>query len=371
MGYNQYIRFDVAGSYLRPEDLKQARADFAEGKILAEQLRKKEDAAIKELVQKQKEAGLALYTDGEFRRATWHLDFMWAFQGVGHKKTETGIPFKDVVALIDDTYLTGKVALEGRHPFVEHFCFIKQFAEEGFTPKQAIPAPAQFLQQMLLPINLADTLRFYPDVEELIQDIVKGYKQVIADLYAEGCRHIQLDDCTWGVLVDSRVEFIYGTDKAGVEKIKGQFLRINNLAVEDKPEDLLINTHVCRGNFKSTWACEGAYDSVAKELFAGENVYAYYLEFDDARSGGFACLEDLSEGKVVFLGLLSSKKAALEKKEDVIARIREAAKYIDLDRLCIGTQCGFASCEEGNILQEEDQWAKIKLLREIAEEVWA
>lgn len=364
-------RFDVVGSYLRPQNLKLAREKFATNEISFEELKKVEDESIKYLVEKQKELGLEIFTDGEFRRATWHLDFMWSFDGVGHKKTETGIPFKDVVALIDDTYLTDRISLKGIHPFVEHFKYIKQFEDENFKAKQTIPAPAQFLQQMILPINLADTLKIYGNIEDLIEDIVKGYKKVIKDLYEAGCRNIQFDDCTWGVLVDPRVEFILGTDRAGVEKIKEQLLRVNNLVIEDKPADLLINTHVCRGNFKSTWACEGAYDDIAKELFEKENVYAYYLEFDDERSGSFEPLKYLSEDKIVVLGIVSTKKSKLENKEYLINRIKEASKYIPIDRIYLGTQCGFASCEEGNNLVENDQWEKIKLIKEVAKEVFS
>ena len=371
MGVYLKDRFDVVGSYLRPESLKSAREKFKEGQISYSELKKLENEEITKLVEEQKKAGLNLFTDGEFRRATWHLDFMWAFEGVGHKKTDTGIPFKDVVALIDDTYLTSKLSLNKPHPFVEHFKFIKQFEDENFKAKQTIPAPAQFLQQMIIPINLADTLGFYPDVEDLIKDIAEGYKKVIKDLYEAGCRNIQLDDCTWGVLVDPRVEFIYGTDKAGVKKIEEQLLRVNNLAVEGKPDDLIINTHVCRGNFKSTWACEGAYDNIAKTLFAKENVYAYYLEFDDERSGSFEALKELSYDKVVVLGVVTTKNPEPEDKEFIKSRVYEAAKYVPLDRIYLGTQCGFASCEEGNKLTFKQQWDKVELVRKVAKEIWA
>ena len=236
--------------------------------------------------------------------------------------------------------------------------------------KQTIPAPAQFLEQMIMPFALENTKKYYNDTEELVQDIAKGYRKVIADLYAAGCRNIQFDDCSWGMIVDPNAKAIFGVDDAGLEDIKRLLLRINNLAIEGKPEDLVITTHVCRGNFHSTYASSGAYDSVAETLFAGENVSAYYLEFDDERSGGFEPLKAVSGDKKVVLGLITSKKPELEDKQAVIDRIHEAAKYISLDRLCLSPQCGFASCEIGNKLTEEEQWAKLALVKEIAEKVW-
>ena len=362
-------RYDFVGSFLRPDYLKKARADFENGTITVQQLKEVEDKAILDLVAKQKKAGYHIITDGEFRRATWHLDFMWGFNGVGHSKTQTGLPFHGEAAMIDDTYLTGKVSV-GDHPFVEHFKFVKALEDENTVAKQTIPAPAQFLEQMIMPFALENTKKYYNDTEELVQDIAKGYRKVIADLYASGCRNIQLDDCSWGMIVDPNAKAIFGVDDAGLEDIKRLLLRINNLAIEGKPEDLVITTHVCRGNFHSTYASSGAYDSVAETLFAGENVSAYYLEFDDERSGGFEPLKAVSGDKKVVLGLITSKKPELEDKQAVIDRIHDAAKYISLDRLCLSPQCGFASCEIGNKLTEEEQWAKLALVKDIAEEVW-
>ena len=366
---NTPFRYDYVGSFLRPAKLKEARKAFEEGKITAQELKAVEDECIIELVEKQKKAGYHVITDGEFRRATWHLDFMWGFEGVGHSKTDTGLPFHGEAAMIDDTYLTGKVSVKD-HPFVEHFKFVKALEDENTVAKQTIPAPAQFLEQMIMPFAIGNTRKYYEDTQELVEDIAKGYRKVIADLYEAGCRNIQLDDCSWGMLVDPRACMLFGTDEEGLEKIKEQLLAINNLAIEGKPKDLVINTHVCRGNFHSTYASSGAYDSVAKTLFARENVSAYYLEFDDARSGGFESLAEVTGDKKVVLGLITTKSPKLEKKEAVIARIHEAAKYIPLDRLYLSPQCGFASCEIGNKLTEEEQWAKLALVKEIAEEVW-
>lgn len=363
------FRFDIVGSFLRPIELKNAREAFAQGNISTEELQKVEDAAITELIAKQKEVGLSAITDGEFRRSSWHLDFMWAFDGIGHKKTNKGIPFHGEPALIDDTYLVGKVSAKN-HPFVEHFKFVKLFEDENTVARQTIPAPAQFLFQTLIPDNLEGTKAIYPNEEELIQDIANGYKVVINDLYAAGCRNIQFDDCTWGVCVDKHACFILGTDDAGLQEVIEKLIRINNLAIEGKPEDLVITTHICRGNFHSTWACEGSYERVAKDLFAKENVSAFYLEFDDDRSGDFEPLQYVSDDKKVVLGLITTKSSELERREEIIKRIHEAEKYVPLDRLYLSPQCGFASTEEGNVLTEEEQWDKLRLVKDIVDEVW-
>ena len=369
MKYNAPFKYDIVGSFLRPDYLKQAREEYANGKITAEELKKVEDEAITDLITKQKVVGLRVITDGEFRRSSWHLDFMWAFNGVGHEKTKKGIPFHGEPALIDDTFLTGKVSVDS-HPFVEHFKFVKKFEDENTVARQTIPAPAQFLFQMITPENQEKTKSIYSNEEELIQDIAKGYKKVIKDLYESGCRNIQFDDCTWGVCVDPNACFILGTDEEGLQQIIEKLIRINNLSIEDKPEDLIITTHICRGNFHSTWACQGGYDRVAKDLFAKENVNAFYLEFDDERSGDFKPLQYVSEDKKVVLGLITTKSPILEDKNYIINRIHEAEKYIPLDRLCLSPQCGFASTEEGNKLTEEEQWEKLRLVQEIVKEVW-
>jgi methionine synthase II (cobalamin-independent) len=369
MSKNAPFQYDVVGSFLRPDYLKQARSEYANGTISSEDLKTVEDKAITELIAKQKAAGLMVITDGEYRRSSWHLDFMWAFHGVGHKKTKNGIPFHGELALIDDTFLIGKVSVDS-HPFVEHFKFVKQFEDENTVARQTIPAPAQFLFQMIIPGNLESTKAIYPNEEELIQDIAEGYKKVIRDLYAAGCKNLQFDDCTWGVCVDPNACFILGTDEEGLQNNIEKLIRINNLAIEDKPEDMVINSHICRGNFHSTWACQGSYDRVAKDLFAKENVSAFYLEFDDERSGDFEPLQHVSKDKKVVLGLITTKFPTLESKDYIIKRIHEAAKYIPLERLCLSPQCGFASTEEGNNLTEEEQWEKLKLVQEIAKEVW-
>jgi len=365
---NVPFRFDYVGSFLRPDYLKKARADFEKRNITKEELTEVENKAITDLVKKQKELGYKVITDGEFRRATWHLDFMWGFNGVAHKKTEKGVAFHGEPALIDDTWLTGKISVDN-HPFVEHYKFIKTFEDENTVAKQTIPAPAQFFQQMIIPANVETTRKFYATDDELITDIANGYKKVINDLYNAGCRNIQFDDCTWGVLVAEGSVIRYGKEN-NLEDIKEKLLKVNNLAIEGKPEDLVITTHICRGNYHSAYFSSGAYDSVAEPLFGRENVDAYYLEFDDERSGGFEPLKYVSGNKKVVLGLITTKSPKLEDKQTVIERIKEASKYIPLDRLYLSPQCGFASCEIGNKLTEEQQWAKLALVKEIAEEVW-
>ena len=364
------FRYDFVGSFLRPEKLKKARRQFNEGKIDAAALKKVEDEAITELVSKIKELGYHVITDGEFRRATWHLDFMWGFDGIGHTPTKTGLPFHGEAAMVDDTYIVGKIGLTGEHPFVDHFRFVKALEDENTVAKQTIPSPAQFLAQFTMPFNRGCTEKHYPNEQELVNDIVAVYGKVIDDLYAAGCRNLQLEDCTWGMFADKIGHTLYGTTREGIVEFQKAHKDINNKVIANAPKDMIINTHVCRGNFHSTYASEGAYDSVADILFGEENVNAYFLEFDDERSGGFAPLAKVSGEKKVVLGLITTKSPVLEDKQLVIDRIHDAAKYIPLERLYLSPQCGFASCEIGNKLTEEEQWAKLRLVKEVAEEVW-
>ncbi len=369
---NLYIPFhyDYVGSFLRPENLKKARRQFDEGKITYAQLKEVEDQAITDLIKKIKSLGYHVITDGEFRRATWHLDFMWGLDGVGHVPTKTGLPFHGEAAMIDDTYLVGKIGLSKEHPFVEHFRFVKQFEDENTVAKQTLPATAQVLAQFTMPFNREATEKYYDNDAELIDDLVAAYKKVIDDLYEAGCRNVQLDDCTWGMLADKTAPFSYGTTVEGLKGIQQTYKDINNRVIANAPEGVTVATHVCRGNFHSTYASSGAYDAVAEVLFGEENAAGYYLEFDDERSGGFAPLAKVSGNKKIVLGLVTTKSSVLESKKAIIERIHEAEKYVPLDRLYLSPQCGFASCEIGNKLTEEQQWAKLKLVKEIAEEVW-
>ena len=365
------FRYDYVGSFLRPEKLKKARADFEAGTIDAAQLKEVEDACIVELVKKVKELGYHVITDGEFRRSTWHLDFMWGFDGIEHKKTVDGnTTFDAEAAMIDDTYMVGRIFVKN-HPFVEHFKFVKALEDENTIAKQTIPSPGQFFAYFTGTQLMADTLDIYGTEEAFAQDVIKAYGEFITEIYNAGCRNLQFDDCVWGGMVNpSLAVALTGRSGEALEEYKKLILKLNNDVVAAAPQDLIINTHVCRGNYHSTFFSSGAYDGVADLLFGEENVNAYYLEFDDERSGGFESLAKVSKDKKVVLGLITTKRPGLENKKLVIERIKQAAKYVPLDRLYLSPQCGFASCEIGNKLTEEEQWAKLKLVKEIAEEVW-
>lgn len=369
---NAPFRCDIVGSFLRPDVLKQARADFNAGIIDAAQLKTVEDVAIRDLVAKQKAAGLKVVTDGEFRRSYWHLDFMWGLQGIERRTSREGYMFHDEETTADTAVVTGSISGEN-HPFVEHFKFVQALAGDDHVARQTIPAPIQTFSEVTLDRcdGQQESLRgVYATDEELADAIAAAYRQVIADLYAAGCRNIQFDDCTWGIYCDTDFVAKTGMQAVDIQKVSELGVALNNAAIEGAPEDLVINTHVCRGNYHSTYAFEGGYDPVAPYLFAHENVNAFYLEFDTPRAGGFEPLAHVAEGKKVVLGLITSKQPGLEDKEAVKARIKEASKYVPLENLYLSPQCGFASCEIGNKLTEEEQWAKIALIQEIAAEVW-
>lgn len=369
---NAPFRADVVGSFLRPDVLKQARADFAADVIDEAALRAVEDEAIRDLVAKQKAAGLHVITDGEFRRSYWHLDFMWGLQGIERRTSRSGYQFHDEETTADTAVVTGKISGEN-HPFVEHFKFVKALEEEGQVARQTIPAPAQTYSEVILDRcdGQQESLRsVYPTDEELIADIAAAYRTVLADLYAAGCRNVQFDDCTWGIYCDRDFVAKTGMSPVDIKKVSGLGVAINNAALEGKPADLVVNTHVCRGNYHSTYAFEGGYDPVAPYLFANEDVNAFYLEFDTPRAGGFEPLAHVAAGKKVVLGLVTSKQPGLEDEELLVRRINEAAQYVPLEDLCLSPQCGFASCECGNKLTEEEQWAKVALVQRVAKRVW-
>ena len=370
--HNAPFRYDVVGSFLRPDVLKQARADHAAGVIDDVALKAVEDEAIRDLVAKQKAAGLHVITDGEFRRSYWHLDFMWGLGGIERRTSRTGYMFHDEETTADTAVVTGKISGKS-HPFVEHFKFVKALEEKGQVARQTIPAPAQTYSEVIL--DRCDgqqvSLRaVYPTDEELIADIAAAYRTVLADLYAAGCRNVQFDDCTWGIYCDRDFVAKTGMSPVDIKKVSELGVAINNAALEGKPADLVVNTHVCRGNYHSTYAFEGGYDPVAPYLFANEDVNAFYLEFDTPRAGGFEPLAHVAAGKKVVLGLVTSKQPGLEDEELLLRRINEAAQYVPLEDLCLSPQCGFASCECGNKLTEEEQWAKVALVQRVAKRVW-
>ncbi len=366
-------RFDVVGSFLRPAYLRQARAAFERGELSAEELKATEDKAILDLIAKEKAAGLHVITDGEFRRLTWHLDFMWNINGVARVKSESGnTTFEGEAAAIDEVAIEGELSVKD-HPFIDHFRFVQAQEDENTVAKLTIPAPGQFYAVFTGADQLQNTLTHYDTVEAFADDVVAAYSQFVADFYAAGGRNLQLDDCTWGGFVNpemARQLTGLSTDEE-LHAYMDLLVSINNRVIASKPaDDLVINTHVCRGNYHSTFFSSGAYDTVANPLFSTENADAFYLEFDDERSGGFEPLAQVAPGKKVVLGLITTKRPELEDKAAVIARIHEAEKYIPLENLYLSPQCGFASCEIGNKLTEEQQWAKVALVREIAEEVW-
>lgn len=365
------LKVDTVGSFLRPEQLKKARIDYAEGKISKSDLNKIENDEIVKLVEKQKELGLEVVTDGEFRQSYWHLDFFWGFAGIEHNLMPRGYQFHGEETRNDSARLTGKIRFTKDHPFLGYFAFLKSVAGEHHIARQSIPAPAQFYAELLRESNAEKVAEFYPNKEEFLQDLSKAYNDAILAFYELGCRDLKIDDCTWGMLCDDNFWKTMAGENYDPEKLKETYLTINNQALKDLPEELRLSTHVCRGNYHSTWATSGGYEPVASTLFAKEDVDNFYLEFDDDRSGDFEPLRFVPDNKNVVLGLITSKNPTLEEKGNIIKRIKEASQFVSLDRLSLSPQCGFASTEEGNILTEEEQWNKIRLIKEIADEVWA
>ena len=368
---NAPFRADVVGSFLRPVVLHNARKLHAGGLLDDAGLKKVEDECISDLVKKQVAHGLKVITDGEFRRSWWHLDFMWGLTGVEKASRERGYGFVGIDTRAETAVITGKISGEN-HPFVEHFKFVKQFESlaDGLVARQTIPAPAQTLATFLnvrnteLKTNWRD---FYASEEALIEDIGAAYRTVIKDLYAAGCRSVQIDDCTWPVLCDEELVKNSGLD---VDHLASLYLKANNAALQDKPEDLRICTHICRGNYRSHYFSKGSYDRVANVVFAHENVDAFYLEYDDERSGTFEALQLIPKNKQVVLGVITSKRPELEDEAFLEQRIAKAAEYFPLDNLCLSPQCGFASTEEGNSLTEDEQWAKVDLVVRTAKKIW-
>lgn len=363
------FRADHVGSLLRPESLKKARRDFQEGNITAEQLREVENQEIKRIVDKQVEVGIKNVTDGEFRRSWWHLDFMWGLDGVEKAATEKGLSFHGIETRNETASITGKIDFSA-HPFLEDFKYLQSIVPEGVIARQTIPSAVQFLYEITKPHNVENTKKHYPNKEDLYNDIVNAYRKAFQAFYDAGCRNLQMDEVVWAVLCDKNYREKAEKENVDLTTLTKEYVDINNRILADKPDDLVVTTHVCRGNYRSTWHYSGGYDPVSEELFGNENVDAYYLEFDSERAGGFEPLQFVSGDKSVVLGLVTSKKSELENEEDVIARIHEASKFVPLDRLCLSPQCGFSSTEEGNELTEEDQWNKLEFVKKISLKVW-
>ena len=364
------FRLDHVGSFLRPERLKEARAKFNDGEITAEELERVENEEIIALIEKEKELGLKSVTDGEFRRAFWHLDFLENLDGVELVEVDHfSVQFKDKDVKPKTLRIVGKVDFSEDHPFVKHFKFLKEHA--GDTPvKLTIPSPSmlhlitQVREKNYVPIEC------YKDNEALFyDDVVAAYRKALQCFYDLGCRNIQLDDTSWGEFCALDKREAYEARGFDLEKIARDYVDVLNRVIEWKPEDLVVNMHICRGNFRSTWFSSGGYEPVAKTLFGHCRVDGFFLEYDSDRAGDFTPLRFIKNQKVV-LGLITSKSGDLEDKGEVISRIKEASQYVPLEQLCLSPQCGFSSTEEGNILTIEAQWDKLKLIDEIVHEVW-
>lgn len=357
------FRADHVGSLLRPENLKKARQDYSEGKISQKQLREVENQEIKRIIDKQIEVGLEAVTDGEFRRRFWHTDFMEHLNGIEGYVPETGYIFSKVETEKYNVRNTGKVSFPADHPHVQDFIEFNEMVGGRAIAKQTIPSPNQFFNEGIINPEI------YPDIEEYAKDIIQAYRDAIQAFYDAGCRYLQLDDVYIAGLSSPDIPFNEG--KYSREYLIDLALRVVNGVLEGKPEDLVVTTHLCRGNYQSDWAFEGSYALIAPTLLAKEKVNGFFLEYDDDRSGDFKPLDYIPNGGArVVLGLITSKTGELEDKDLIKKRIHEAAQYVPLDQLCLSPQCGFASTHHGNLLTEEEQWNKLKHVVEIANEVW-
>jgi len=359
------FRADVVGSLLRTAPLKEARAKRQEGEIGAAQLKEVEDREIEKIINKQQEVGLKVATDGEFRRSWWHFDFFGMLDGVELYALDHGIQFHGVQTKMQSIRVNGKLGFSN-HPMLEHFRFLR--AHTRVAPKMCIPSPAIF--HFRLEPNAVDT-KFYADRSAIFDDLAKTYRQAMRAFYDAGCRYLQFDDTAWAYLC-SQAELKKARERGlNAERLAQDYAAVINQVLEGKPADMVITTHVCRGNFRSTWISEGGYEPVAEILLGKLNYDGYFLEYDTDRAGGFEPLRFLPKGKkIVVLGLVTTKTGALERKADIKRRIDEATKYVALDQLCLSPQCGFASTEEGNVLAEDEQWAKLRMVVELADEVW-
>ena len=355
-------RANHVGSLLRSAEIVQARKQFADKEISAEQLRKVEDESITKLVAKEVEVGLKTITDGEYRRHSFFIDFQTGLEGLEclgtvPKKWSKGV-FNNKASTI-----TGKI----RHTKdiqVDDYKYLHKHVPSSCVGKVCLPSPS------LLHSRLGKDNEVYSDAQELFKDVTKAYRAEIDSLYKAGCRFIQFDEVMLSQMCDLSIRASMSSSGMDVESLPEMYIQVINDVIDDRPKDLIISTHHCRGNYCSQWAAQGGYDWVAEVLFGKLNVDAFFLEYDTERAGGFQPLKHVPAGKAIVLGLITSKTGKLEKKEDLIARIHEAAKYCPLEQLAISPQCGFASTEHGNELTEEEQWAKLKLCVEVAKEVW-
>jgi 5-methyltetrahydropteroyltriglutamate--homocysteine methyltransferase len=358
------FRADHVGSLLRPAAVKQAREQRQRGEIDADALKAVEDREIEKVIRKQEEVGLQSITDGEFRRSWWHLDFLWGLDGAERHVMDQGIAFAAVTTRNEGVKVTGKLGFSG-HPMLEHFRFVQQHTNR--TPKITIPAPsAIYGRPSPTPIDKAA----YPKLDAFFDDLGQAYKKAVRAFADAGCRYLQLDEVFIAMLCDAKYRAQMkdrGDDPDALGPLYGDLI---NTAMSDIPPDMTITMHLCRGNYRSTFMGSGGYDAEAEVLFNRIKVHGYFMEYDTARAGGFEPLRLVPRDRMVVLGLVTTKTGQLESKDALKRRIEEAATYVSLDQLCLSPQCGFASTEEGNVLAEDEQWAKLRMIVEVAEEVW-
>jgi len=359
------FRADHVGSLLRPATLKNAREKRAKGDITAAQLKQVEDREIRQLIKKQEEAGLQSVTDGEARRSWWHLDFLWGLDGCEKVTLDQGIAFAGVQTRSEGARVVGKIGFSG-HPMIDHFKFLQ--ANTRRTPKMTIPAPSAIYGRTG---RSAIDEKAYPSLDNLFADLGQAYRKAVRAFADAGCRYLQMDEVYIAMLCDESYRQKLkdrGDDPERIGEIYGDLI---NQAMSEIPTDMTITMHLCRGNFRSTYLGSGGYEPVAKVLFDRIKVHGYFMEYDSDRAGGFEPLRHMPKGdRRVVLGLVTTKTGELEAKDAIKRRIEEASKFVPIDQLCLSPQCGFASTEEGNILAEDEQWAKLRTIVEIADEVW-
>jgi 5-methyltetrahydropteroyltriglutamate--homocysteine methyltransferase len=359
------FRADHVGSLLRTAPLKQARARRERGDIGAEELKAVEDDEIRKVIKRQEDIGLQAVTDGEFRRAFWNYDFLGGLDGVEAYLGERKIKFQGPNPKPMMLRVTGKLGTFSGHPMLEHFKFVA--AHTTRVAKMTIPSPSS-LHFRYGRDAVPETI--YPDMADFYRDLGTTYAKAVRAFADHGCRYLQLDEVNFTYLCDPELRAQVANRGDDPEKLPSIYAAMINAAVTDIPPDMAFTMHLCRGNFQSTFVASGGYEPVAEILFNAINVHGYFMEYDSDRAGGFEPLRLVPKGKTVVLGLVTSKSGRLESKDELKRRIDEAAKFIPLDQLCLSPQCGFASTEEGNILAEDEQWAKLRTIVEVAEEVW-
>lgn len=363
-------RFDIVGSFLRPETLKKARQQCACGECSAEEMDKVARNEVHQLVAKEKAVGLPNVTDGEFRRTWWHLDFLFELLGVELQEVDEYVTqFKAKMHRPVTLKITDKIEFPKAHPFIAHFKALQEEAGD-YPVKFTIPSPSMLHLITCVRTANPQLIKRYADHEDvLFADITAAYIDAAKALYAAGCRILQLDDTSWGEFCSEEKRALYTSQGTDVDATARHYVKMLNDIRDALPQDMAITMHICRGNFRSTWFSSGGYEPVAEILFGGCHVDGFFLEYDTDRAGDFKPLRFIKNQQVV-LGLVTSKSGELEAKEEIIERIKEASQYVDINQLCLSPQCGFASTEEGNELTEEDQWKKLALIRSIVKEVW-